>query len=77
MAIKVDLEKAYDRLEWSFIHKVLQAFYFPQNLIKVIMTCVSSRACQFRLIGVLSIPSPLLEELEKGTYYPLTFSFFA
>ena len=26
MAVKVDLEKTYDRLEWSFIHKVLQAF---------------------------------------------------
>lgn len=23
MAIKVDLEKAYGRMEWSFIHKVL------------------------------------------------------
>ncbi|KAK9991108.1 hypothetical protein SO802_026093 [Lithocarpus litseifolius] len=42
MAIKVDLEKAYDRLEWSFIHKVLQAFRFPQNIIRVIMSCITS-----------------------------------
>ena len=42
MAIKVDLEKAYDRLEWCFIHKVLQAYHFPQNIIKVIMSCVNS-----------------------------------
>ena len=40
MAVKVDLEKAYDRLEWSFIHKVLQAFRFPHNLLKVIMSCI-------------------------------------
>ena len=42
MAIKLDLEKAYDRLEWSFNHKVLQAFFFTPNLIKVIISCVSS-----------------------------------
>ena len=42
MAIKVDLEKAYDRLEWSFMHKVLQAFRFPHNLIIVIMSCITT-----------------------------------
>ena len=42
MAVKVDLEKTYDRLEWSFIHKVLQAFHFPSSIIKMIMSCVSS-----------------------------------
>ena len=42
MAIKVDLEKSYDRLEWSFIYKVLQTYHFPQNIIKVIMSCVTS-----------------------------------
>ena len=42
MAIKMDLEKAYDRLEWSFIHKVLHGFHFPDQLIKVIMSCILS-----------------------------------
>ena len=42
MAIKVDLEKTYDRLKWSFIHQVLKAFWFPQNLIKLIMSCITS-----------------------------------
>lgn len=41
MAIKVDLAKAYDRLEWNFIHKVLKAFHLPSNLIELILSCIS------------------------------------
>jgi hypothetical protein len=40
--VKIDLEKAYDRLEWSFIREVLLFFNFPKNLVRLIMDCVSS-----------------------------------
>uniref|UniRef100_A0A2N9F7H7 Reverse transcriptase domain-containing protein n=1 Tax=Fagus sylvatica TaxID=28930 RepID=A0A2N9F7H7_FAGSY len=42
MAIKIDLEKAYDRLEWSFIRLTLQYFNLPQWWIDLIMSCISS-----------------------------------
>lgn len=42
MTIKIDLEKVYDRIEWSFIKDTLSLFRFPSHLIKLIMSCVSS-----------------------------------
>ena len=41
MAIKLDLEKAYDRLEWNFVHRVLEAFRFPPKLTKIIMSYIA------------------------------------
>ena len=40
MAIKVDFEKAYDKLEWSFIRDVLVNANLPHNLVTLIMSCV-------------------------------------
>ena len=34
MAIKIDLEKAYDRLEWNFVRDMLLLFKVPDPLIK-------------------------------------------
>ena len=51
MAIKVDLEKTYDMLEWNFIDKVLQAFHFPKQLVKFIMSCISSTSISILLNG--------------------------
>ena len=42
MAIKIDLEKAYDKLEWSFIRFMLNRVNLPQSLIKLIMSCIST-----------------------------------
>ena len=42
MAIKIDLEKVYDKLEWSFIRRMLIRINLPTNLVELIMSCVSS-----------------------------------
>ena len=42
MAIKIGLEKAYDKIEWSFIREILIYFNFPASLIELIMSYVSS-----------------------------------
>ena len=42
MAIKIDLEKAYDRLRWTFIHDTLVQMRLPDSIIGIIMNCVTS-----------------------------------
>lgn len=42
MTIKIDFEKAYDRLKWLFIRDTLVDMNFPLSMFQVIMECVSS-----------------------------------
>lgn len=39
MAIKVDLEKAFDSLRWDFIEESLLKAKVPNNLVNLIMSC--------------------------------------
>lgn len=41
MAYKIDLEKAYDRIDWRFLKLTLEDFGFPPATVKLIMFCVS------------------------------------
>lgn len=40
--MKIDLEKLFDKLEWSFICLALVYFNLPTKLINLIMSCICS-----------------------------------
>lgn len=42
MILKFDLEKAYDRLEWSFVMSTLICLGIPEELREIIHLCISS-----------------------------------
>lgn len=42
VAFKIDLEKAYDSVSWDFLQETLVYYGFPERIIKLIMTCVTS-----------------------------------
>lgn len=42
MSIKIDLEKAYDRVNWNFVITCLEECWFPPELINIIKHCLCS-----------------------------------
>ncbi|OIW21247.1 hypothetical protein TanjilG_31176 [Lupinus angustifolius] len=62
MAIKIDFEKTYDRLSWSFANDTLLDVGLPEHMVNLIMACISSKPLQTR------------ERLKvRGSHLPLHF----
>ena len=51
MGLKIDMEKAYDRLDWCFLEKVLHGFDFPRIWIQWVMQCVTTTSFSILLNG--------------------------
>lgn len=49
--LKVDVSKAYDRLEWGFLEQMLNRFGFPSIWIQRVMQCVQTVSYSFVLDG--------------------------
>lgn len=54
MAIKLDMNKAYDRLEWDYICGCLEVFGFNEKWIDRIMACVMGATYRFKINGETS-----------------------
>lgn len=52
MAVKTDMSKAYNRIEWHFLKEVLARIGFHTTLIAWIMECVSSVSYSFLIMEV-------------------------
>jgi mannosylglycoprotein endo-beta-mannosidase len=51
MVLKLDLEKAYDKLEWPFILETLQVLKIPDHLCSLIAHCISSSSMRLNWNG--------------------------
>jgi len=68
IAHKIDIKKAYDRLEWDFIKKCLHKFGFHTRWIQWLMECIKSVSYSILVNGEpMGFFFALLEELDKGT----------
>ena len=65
-AYKLDLSKAYDRVDWGFLEKVLLKLGFQSQWVQRIMSCISSVCYTVRFNGVPSASFTPTRGLRQG-----------
>lgn len=54
VAIKLDMSKAYDWLEWEFLRKTLLRYGFCQEWVQLVMNLVSRVSYKYKINGFIN-----------------------
>ncbi|KAH7526808.1 hypothetical protein JRO89_XSUnG0053100 [Xanthoceras sorbifolium] len=66
IALKLDMSKAYDRVEWGFLQKIMKRLGFSLGWISKVMGCVSSASYAFLVNGEPRGLLAMLDATELG-----------
>lgn len=66
VAIELDMNKTYDRLDWGFLKVTLRAFGFDQRWVELVMTLVTTVTYQYKVNGFLTPPLTPQRGLSQG-----------
>ena len=51
LALKLDVSKAYNRVEWSFLRGIMSKLGFPDTWVDRVMSCVTTSSFLVRING--------------------------
>ena len=73
MALKLDISKAYDRVEWDCLKKIMEKLGFDVKWRSLIMKCVTTVSYSIKIMGCLGEIFSHLGGSVKETLYHLIY----
>lgn len=64
--LKIDLQKAYDSLEWPFVKYLMLELGFPYKFVNWVMACITTASYTFNVNGDLTSPFQAKKGLRQG-----------